>query len=134
MDSRKVVFSQTGIVALGQVICIGVMIGIYALLGRFDYTVLLGAIAGAAVSVINFFFMALAITLATDKAQQQDVKGGKAMIRSSYLIRIILMLLILVAFAKSGYFNVLALLLPLAFVRPILTVAEFFRKTGVDSK
>ena len=38
--------------------------------------------------------------------------------------------LTLFACAKSGVFNLFALVLPLVFVRPVLTIAEFFRKTG----
>jgi hypothetical protein len=38
---------------------------------------------------------------------------------------------ILFACAKSGLFDVVALVLPLVFVRPTITVAEFFRKKGV---
>jgi hypothetical protein len=32
--------------------------------------------------------------------------------------------------AKSGLFDVVALVLPLVFVRPILAIAEFFKKKG----
>ena len=37
---------------------------------------------------------------------------------------------VLIACAKSGVFHVLAMVLPLIFVRPTLTIAEFFRKKG----
>lgn len=132
MDSKKIVFIETGIIALGQLICVAAMIGIFALLGYFDYTVLLGGVIGALVAVGNFFFMAVGVSLAADKAQAQDVKGGKALVRGSYLIRILVMVVILFACAKSGLCNPISLALPLAFVRPILTVAEFFRKKGSD--
>lgn len=130
MDPKKIVFAQTGIVALGQVICVGAMLSVFALLGYFDYTVLLGGIIGAVVATGNFFFMATGISLAADKAQEQDVKGGKALVKGSYLIRILVMLVILFACAKSGLCNPIALVLPLVFVRPTLTIAEFFRKKG----
>ena len=131
MESRKTVFTETGIVAAGQLICVAVMVGIFALLGYFDYTVVLGGIAGALVAVLNFLFMAIGVSLAADKAGNQDVKGGKALISGSYFIRIIVMFAVLFACAKSGHFNPIALVLPLIFVRPTLTVAEFFRKKGV---
>ena len=47
-----------------------------------------------------------------------------------YVILMILAL-ILVGCALSGWFDLIALVLPLLFVRPILTIAEFFRKKGV---
>ena len=130
MESRKFVYRQTGIVALGVSICSAVMIGIFALLGNYDSSVLLGAIAGTLLSVGNFFFMAVGTSLAADKAEQQDVKGGQLLIRNSYMLRLVVLFAILFACAKSGMFNLFALVLPLVFVRPALTCAEFFRKKG----
>jgi hypothetical protein len=130
MDSKKIVFQETGIVALGVSICSAVMIGIFALLGNYDSSVLLGAIAGTLLSVGNFFFMAVGTSLAADKAEQQDVKGGQLLIRNSYMLRLVVLFAILFACAKSGMFNLFALVLPLVFVRPALTCAEFFRKKG----
>lgn len=130
MDSRKLVFQETAIVAIGQVICVGAMFGIFALLGSFDRTVLLGGIIGALLSLLNFLFMAVGALMAADKAVNQNVNGGKATIKTSYLVRMVLLAVVLFAFAKSGLCNVVALVLPLAFVRPILTIAEFFRKPG----
>lgn len=128
MDSRKFIWKQTGIVALGETICVAVMIGIFALLGYYDGSVLLGGIAGGAVAVLNFFFMAIGVNIAADKATEQNVKGGQAAIKSSYLLRMVCMFLVLFAFAKSGHCNVVALVVPLIFVRFILTLTEFFRR------
>ena len=130
MDSRKYVVRETLRVALGVAVCVAAMIGIFALLGRFSREVVLGGIVGGLVAVGNFFFMAVGVTLAADKAEGQDVKGGKAMISSSYTIRLIVMAVVLFAAAKSGYCDVFALVIPLVFVRPVLTVGEFFRKSG----
>lgn len=130
MDSRKYVLKQTAIIALGQVLCVGAMIGIYALLGQFDRTVLLGGIVGGALAVLNFLVMAVGAMIAADKAMAQDVKGGKATVRMSMILRLALMGVVLIAFAKSGLCNVLAMVLPLAFTRPILMFAEFFGKAG----
>lgn len=130
MDSRKIVFQETAIVVIGQVLCTAVMLGVFALLGKFDSGVLLGGITGSVLAIANFLFMAIGASLAADKAEKQDVKGGKAMIQSSFLLRYLILFVILFACAKSGYFNTIALVLPLVFVRPSLTVGEFFRKKG----
>ena len=128
MDSRKFVFQETAIVAIGQIIGIAAMFGIFALLSRFDTTVLLGGIVGGVLSVLNFLFMAIGASLAADKAQAQDVKGGKSLLQTSMMLRYVVLFIILFACAKSGLFNVIALVVPLIFVRPTITVAEFFRK------
>lgn len=130
MDSRKIVFQETATVLIGQVLCVAVMFGVYALLGRFGSKVLLGGVVGGVLAIANFFFMAVGVSLAADKAEQDNVKGGKAMIQSSYTIRLVVLVVLLFACARSGYFDLLALLLPLVFTRPILSIGEFFRKSG----
>ena len=130
MDSRKYVLEETLRVAIGEAVCVAAMIGVFALLGYFSREVVLGGIIGGLVAVGNFFFMAVGVTLAADRAENQDVRGGKAMVSSSYTIRLIVMAVVLFAAAKSGYCNVFALVIPLVFVRPVLTIGEFFRKSG----
>lgn len=134
MNSRKFILQETGIITLGQLICVAAMCGIFALLGNFDSGVVIGGVVGAVLAIGNFFFMAISADLAADKAMNQDVKGGKAMIRSSYSLRLIVLAVILFAFAKSGICNLFALVLPLVFTRPILTVTEFFRKSGESTQ
>lgn len=129
MDSRKIVMKETGIVAIGQVVFLAAMFGVFLLLDKCNLAVILGGIMGAVLSIANFLFMAIGTSLAADKAESsQDVKGGQALVRSSYFIRMIVLFIVLFACAKSGYFNLFALVLPLVFVRPTLTIAEFFRK------
>ena len=130
MESRNFVWRQTAVILIGQIICSGAMVGIFALLGYYDLSVLLGGIIGSLVATGNFLAMAMVATVASDKAEQQDVEGGKKLLKASYPLRLIVLALILVAFAKSGLCNIIALALPLAFLRPVLMVTEFFRKKG----
>ena len=128
MESRKLVYKETGIILIGEIICLVLMLSIFALLGHFNMKVLLGGIVGTTVSVLNFFLMAINAVMAADKAANQDVKGGKKQIKLSYSTRMILIFVILFAFVKSSLCHPLASVLPLAFVRPVITIAEFFRK------
>ena len=130
MDSRKIVFRETAIIAVGEVICVAVMMGIFALLGKFDISVLLGGVFGGVLAILNFFFMAVGASLAADKAEKQNVKGGKGIVQTSMLLRYVFLFVILFALGKSGICNLFALVIPLVFVRPVLTVGEFFRKKG----
>ena len=123
MESRKIVYRETGIVAIGVAVCTAVMMLVFALLGRFHLSVLWGSLAGAVLSIGNFFFMAVGASLAADKAENQDVKGGSLLVRNSYMVRLLILLIVLIACAKSGVFNLIALVIPLLFVRPTLTVA-----------
>ncbi len=130
MDSRRIVFQETGIVALGVCLCSAVMVGVFALMGMFDLSVVLGAVVGTVLTVANFFVMAICASLAADKAAAQDVKGGQALISASQMGRYIVLGLLLFACGRSGLFNLFALVLPLVFVQPTITIAEFFRKPG----
>lgn len=130
MDSRKIVFKETAVILLGEIICVSCMLGIYALLGYFSNKVLFGGIVGGGVTVLNYFFMAIGASLATDKAQGQDVKGGKAILQISMLLRYVILFVVLFAFAKSGLCAPVAMVLPLIFVRPIMLVGTFFRRKG----
>ena len=130
MDSRKFVVKETVIVALGQAVCVGIMVGIFALLGKFDTSIWLGGIAGGVLAIFNFFFMAVSAGIASEKAVNQDVKGGQLTMRLSYITRLAVIFIILFALVKSGLCNVITAVLPLAFTRPVLSLAEFFRKSG----
>lgn len=130
MNSRKIALRETGIISIGAVIGTVVMIGVFALLGHFSASVVVGGLIGTILSIANFFGVAVVGTLAADRAEQQDIEGGKKLIKSSYPIRIAVLAVLLILFAKSGFCNVIALVLPLAFVRPTITISEFFRKKG----
>lgn len=130
MSSHQYVFKETGIVLLGVSILSALMVGVFALVGYYDTTVLLGAAVGAALAVLNFFAMALGTSLAADKAEKQDVKGGQALVQMSYIGRMVILFIVLIVCAKSGLFHPLAMVIPLVFVRPVLSVAEIFKKKG----
>ena len=127
MESRKIVYRETGIVAIGVTVCTAVMMLVYALLGRFELSVLWGGLTGAVLSIGNFFLMALGTSLAADRAENQDVKGGSLLVRNSYMLRLLGLFVVLILCAKTEVFNLIAPVLPLVFVRPTLTVVEFFR-------
>lgn len=130
MDSRKIVFQETSVIAIGEAICVPLMVLTFFLCGAFDRTVVFGGIAGALIATANFFFMAMSTSLAADKALAEDVKGGQATMQFSYIFRLIFMFGALAVCAKSGMMNLLALVIPVLLVRPIIMFAEFFRKKG----
>lgn len=129
MDSRKIVFKETAIVAVGELLCSAVMVGIFAALDRFQMNVVWSALAGSLVMIANYFFMAVTVSLAADQAQQGNPEQGQKMIRLSSTVRLLVMAAVLLLGIKLGG-NVIALALPLTFARPVLMLAEFFRKKG----
>lgn len=132
MEIRKFIIRHTLILAIAELVCVGATTGIYALLGQLDWTVPVGGVIGLVLAVGNFFFMALSTNTATEKAQNQDVKGGQAAIKSSFMLRLFVIFALLFVFAKAGVGDPIAMVIPLFLVRPIITVTEFFRKPGKE--
>lgn len=128
MEGRKQILRQTGEIALGVALCTGLMLVIYYGIGKCSTQVLCGALAGFALGVLNFLAMAVMASRAADKAQEQDVRAGKALMQGSYLGRMVLLFVILVVLAKAGLCDPLAMVIPLVFVRPVITVIELMGK------
>ena len=135
MDSRKIVYKETAVVAIGVAICVAIMLAVFALLGVFDRSVLLGGIVGALIATANHAVLVAGVMIASKKAENQDTKGGQSVIQLSYMGRLLVLFLILVLCAKSEVFHLLALVIPLLFTRPILTVTDHFiqKKGGSNS-
>lgn len=124
------VWKEAGIMALGQAICVTLMVGIFALLDKYDTSVLLGGIAGGILGIAYFMSMVVCANIATKKALKQDVKGGQAFMQMSYTLRMVGLFAALVLCAMTKRFNLLALVLPIVFVRPIVAVAELIERRG----
>ena len=129
MDQRKVVLQESAAMAVGELICSALMVVVFVALGYFKMNVLWGALTGSLIMTANYFFMAVTVNLASDKAEAGQVKQAQNMVQISSVVRLLCMGAALVLGIKLGA-NVIALLLPLAFFRPILMVWEFFRKKG----
>lgn len=130
LDVRKLVLKETGMMAVGQALCVALMLGIFALLGYLDNAALLGGVLGWLLAVLNHFFLAMGVMMAAQKARGENVKGGKNLVQASFFLRTAVLFLVMFALLKSGRCNVFSLVLPLLFTRPILMVEQFFRKDG----
>ena len=130
MTQFKTALRATAPIALGVAALTGLMLVIYALAGFFRLPVLWGAIAGSVLALGNFFLMALSAGAAADKAGNQDVKGGQAVMQLSYIFRLVILFALLVVCVKLLGFDPLACVLPVVLVRPVITIYELFRKKG----
>ena len=127
MQARKHVFRETGIMAVGQLIGAALTVAVFWALGYFQPNVLWGVLAGCLVTLGNYFFMAVTVDLAADRAEQGQVQQAQKMVQLSSTVRLVVMGLVLFLCIRMGA-NVVALLVPLLLERPILMLSEFFRK------
>lgn len=130
MNSRTFILRETFFLLLGELLCSAAIVGIYALLGKLEAGVIWGVLIGTILGAGNFFMLGVSADAAATKAQEQDVKGGKQLMRLSYQFRLIVLFVLLFVFAKSGLCSPLAMVLPLLLFRPLLMVIEFLRKPG----
>ena len=128
MNDKKQALRELSVIALGELLVFGLICGGFALLGRLDGKVLLGAAVGAGTAILNYFLMAVGVFAAADRAEAGDPARAKRIISLSMLGRYALMIVILLVFAKSGLCNVIAMVIPIALFRVLIYVGEFFRR------
>lgn len=128
MDSHKQILRQTGEIALGVALCTGIMLIVYYAIGKYTPQVLYGALAGFCLGVGNFLAMAVVAGRAADKAEAQDINAGRVLMQGSYFARLVLLFIVMVVLTKAQLCDPLAMVIPLVFVRPVITVSELLIK------
>jgi len=134
LTSKQQVYRELLLFALGQIVVFGLVCAGFALAGHWSGKVLIGAAVGAALASVNYSLTAVGVFRAADKAEQGDPAAGQRIMTLSMLGRYLLMIGVLVAGAKSGLCDVIAMVIPLAMSRPLIFAAELFRRKDRDSK
>ena len=112
-------------VMLGELLLTGVMLAVYALIGRFSLKVLWSAGLGAGAVLLNFTVMILALL----QAEKRDSpEKGQLYVRATYALRLVLLAAVLILALKSKVFDPLATALPLCFQPIAVWLFELFRK------
>ena len=134
--------------AAGEVIVSALVCVAYLILGKFDYTVITGALLGSAVTVANFAVLTLSVNRAVDR--YLELRGSREMSEEeaeafakehtmavqnaatrSFIIRTVSMLAALVAaFLLTDLFSLPATAIPLLMFRPLLYVLELIKPKG----
>ena len=123
-DSKKAFARQLTFLTVGEFLVVGLTCAIFFALGKFDMKVLWGGVLGMALAIGNFAVMAFFLTLASKKAVSGDVKGGQSVSSMSMIGRYLLLALVLFIVARTKIVNAIALVVPLALFRVILSVEE----------
>ena len=136
MQKNRDVLRQVGGLAVALLVCIAVMLAVYALLGRLDRLVLLGAVFGWILAVGNFLSLSITVSNALDRA----ANGGSPQkvqleIQTSSVVRPLVLALIYIVLFRAKVCDPVAALLPLLFAQVAIKVLELFRndKKGGDT-
>jgi len=126
MKQKNPAITETLRILVGMLICLALMLGVYALIKRFSLPVLFGGIVGTVVAVGNFFFMAIGLSNLTEDATEAKIK---IKLQGGFLFRTLVMMGLLAVAIWFGKCDPIATVLPLLFVRPILTVEQLILKS-----
>lgn len=112
------VLKETRYIALSVLILSMLMQAVYLVVGRWDYTVLLGNLYGAAVAVGNFFLMGLTV----QKCLTMEPDEAKKRMKLSQQGRMLMLLVLCVIGGVLPFFNTIAVLIPQFFPRIGVTI------------
>jgi len=115
MKLSPAIIKETKHIALGVLLGDVVMIAVFAILKRLDYTVFLGALLGSAATIMNFFIMGV-------RAQKamEDPDRARVIIQRSYSTRMLFMVAVMALGVIAPCFHVVAVVLPFLF--PSITI------------
>ena len=152
MKVQPVVKTETQKMALGVGILTVLMIAVFLILKKFDYTVLLGALLGSAAVIGNFFLMAMTVQQATDgmpvlppreetekndgdedKSKKEEPLSEEARqagkrVQLSYVLRMLGLLGVAALGVWLPIFHPVATLIPMLFPRIVIFINSLFEK------
>ena len=133
MYHNKDIIRQFGMVALCELVCVALMLVVYALLGRFGTKVLIGGLLGGGLAIVNFLLLSISVARAADRAEQTgEAAKATLSIRSSAVFRLLGIAVILIFVLRAELADPLAALLPLIFLQLCINLVGFFRKDGAN--
>lgn len=107
----ETVMKSTRYIAVIVLIGSLLMQAVFLIIGKWDYTVLLGNLLGAAAAIANFFIMATTV----QRSLGMEPGDASKRVRSSQSMRMLMQLVICVIGGVAPCFNIYAVVIPLIF-------------------
>lgn len=123
MKPNAVVLRETRRLVIALLIIDALISGVFALLRRWDYTVVTGALLGTAAAALNFFLLGLTVQRAAEKSE-----NPKRYAKLSYGLRMLLLAAILLCGILLPCFHTAAVLIPPLLQFPILLILNLRSK------
>ena len=135
MQKHRDIFEQTGRLAVAVAHCIAAMLAVYALAGRFDNAVLIGALAGFVLAMGNFLSLSITVSNALDRAANGgSPQKAQLEIQTSSVVRPVVLVIIYILLFRAKLCDPVAAILPLLFAQVCIKLIEFFRKEPTKDK
>ena len=120
----ETVLRETRYIALWVLIFSVLTQAVFLIIGKWDYTVLLGNILSASVAVINFLLMGISVQNAVGKEE----KDARTVMKISQLYRNLLLLGTAILGMVLACFNSWTVIIPLFFPRIAISIRPLFDK------
>lgn len=120
---QETVLKETRRIAIGEAAMLAVMLIVYAALGRFALSVVLGGLVGAAYAVFNFFMLGMTVQKAM-KLREENEALATMQLRSSYSMRMIGMLVVAIVAFALPFVDGLACIIPMVFPRLTILILQ----------
>lgn len=124
MKIDKTVLKETRYIATWVLIFSALMQAVFLLLGKWDYTVLLGNLLSDAILVGNFLLMGITV----QRALEKEEKEAKAAMKVSQMYRMLLLAVVLALGVALPVFHTWAVVIPIIFPRLAIALRPFFGK------
>ena len=129
MQKHREILRQVCRLMVALAVCVAIMLGVYALLGAFTSSVVVGAILGFVLAVGNFVSLSITVSNAMDRAaRDKDPQRAQLSIQASGVIRLLVLAAIYILLFRPKVCDPVAALLPLLMAQAVLKLVEFFRK------
>ena len=145
MTKQKLPLQELLAILIGEILASSVVCGVYLIIKKFTYKVLLGVLLGSTVTILNFLVLSVMTNriinrfleargdaeLSDEEAEALAMKfQGQVQnqIKLSFIVRTAVLAATLIVAFLIEIFEVLPTVIPLLMLRPILTVFEIIKR------
>ena len=124
---QETVLRETKRIAVGVFSMLAIMLVVYAALGRFSLAVVLGGLIGALYAVLNFLLLGMTVQKVADMREENE-ELARMQMKSSYNMRMVIMILLIVVAFALPFVDGLACMIPMLFPRLTIFVLQLTGK------
>lgn len=120
----EVVLRETEYIAIWTMLFSLLMQSVFLVIGKWDYTVLLGNLLSGAAVILNYFLIGITV----QRALEKDEKDAKSTMKISQLYRFLLLFAVIILGVLLPCFNTWAVIIPVFFPRFAIALRSLLGK------
>ena len=124
---QETVLRETRRIAVGVFSMLAIMLVVYAVMGRFSLAVVLGGLIGSLYAVINFLLLGMTVQKVAEMREGNE-ELARMQMKSSYNMRMVIMILLIVVAFALPFVDGLACMIPMLFPRLTILVLQLTGK------